>query len=219
VPGFDLRVLVESLPLLGRGALVTLAVSAGGLVLAGAVAVPVALARLSRSRLLRALAFLYLDAVRGTPLLIQIFAIFYLPPLVGLDLSPFLSGVLALGLNGGAYTAEILRGGIRALPPGQVESARSLGMSGLQALRRIVLPQVLVAVLPALTNEAVALVKASSLVSVLALVELTRVGHQLVGRLLHPTEIYVAVGALYLLINGGIALGSAAALRRLAVYR
>jgi polar amino acid transport system permease protein len=219
VPGFDLRVLVESLPLLGRGALVTLAVSAGGLVLAGAVAVPVALARLSRSRLLRALAFLYLDAVRGTPLLIQIFAIFYLPPLVGLDLSPFLSGVLALGLNGGAYTAEILRGGIRALPPGQVESARSLGMSGLQALRRIVLPQVLVAVLPALTNEAVALVKASSLVSVLALVELTRVGHQLVGRLLHPAEIYVAVGALYLLINGGIALASAAALRRLAVYR
>lgn len=219
MPGFDLRVLVESLPLLGRGALVTLAVSAGGLVLAGAIAVPVALARLSRSRLLRALAFLYLDAVRGTPLLIQIFAIFYLPPLVGLDLSPFLSGVLALGLNGGAYTAEILRGGIRALPPGQVESARSLGMSGLQALRRIVLPQVCVAVLPALTNEAVALVKASSLVSVLALVELTRVGHQLVGRLLHPAEIYVAVGALYLLINGAIALASAAALRRLAVYR
>jgi His/Glu/Gln/Arg/opine family amino acid ABC transporter permease subunit len=217
--GLDVRVLVESLPLLGRGALVTLAVSAAALLLAAVIAVPVALARLSRARGVRALAFLYLDAVRGTPLLIQIFAVFYLPPLVGLDLSPFLSGVLALGLNGGAYTAEILRGGIRSLPPGQVESARSLGMSGVQTLRRIVLPQVVVAVLPALTNEAIALVKASSLVSVLALVELTRVGQQLVGRLLHPTEIYVAVGALYLLINGGIAALSGAALRRLAVYR
>jgi ABC-type amino acid transport system permease subunit len=92
-------------------------------------------------------------------------------------------------------------------------------MSALQALRRIVLPQVFVAVLPALTNEAAALVKASSLVSVLALVELTRVGQQLVGRILHPTEIYVAVGALYLAINGAIALASSAASRRLGAYR
>jgi His/Glu/Gln/Arg/opine family amino acid ABC transporter permease subunit len=217
--GFDLRVLIESLPFLLRGALVTLEVSAAGLVLAAAIALPVALARRSRWRLLRAASFLYLDVIRGTPLLIQIFAVFYLPPLVGLDLSPFASGVLALGLNGGAYTAEILRGGIQALHPGQVESARSLGMSAWQALHRIVLPQVAVNVLPALTNEAAALVKASSLVSVLALVELTRVGQQLVGRLLHPAEIYVAVGALYLAINGGLAWASGAALRRLAVYR
>ena len=217
--GFDLRVVLDSLPLLGRGALVTLAVSAAGLVLAGAIALPVALARRSRWQLLRAASFLYLDVIRGTPLLLQIFAIFYLPPLVGLDLSPFASGVLALGLNGGAYTAEILRGGIQALHPGQVESARSLGMSALQALRRIVLPQVLVGVLPALTNEAAALVKASSLVSVLALVELTRVGQQLVASILHPAEIYVAVGAIYLAINGALALVSGAAFRRLTVYR
>jgi His/Glu/Gln/Arg/opine family amino acid ABC transporter permease subunit len=217
--GFDLRVVIDSLPLLGRGALVTLAVSSAGLALAAAIALPVALARRSRWRLLRAASFLYLDVIRGTPLLLQIFAIFYLPPLVGLDLSPFGSGVLALGLNGGAYTAEILRGGIQALHPGQVESARSLGMSALQCLRRIVLPQVVVGVLPALTNEAAALVKASSLVSVLALVELTRVGQQLVGRLLHPAEIYVAVGAIYLAINGALALAAGAAFRRLTVYR
>lgn len=217
--GFDLRVLIESLPLLLRGALVTLEVSAAGLALAAAIALPVALARRSRWRLLRAASFLYLDAIRGTPLLIQIFAVFYLPPLVGLDLSPFASGVLALGLNGGAYTAEIVRGGIQALHPGQVESARALGMSGWQALYRIALPQVVINVLPALTNEAAALVKASSLVSVLALIELTRVGQQLVGRLLHPAEIYVAVGALYLLINGGLAWASGVAVRRLAAYR
>ncbi len=217
--GFDVRVVIESLPLLLRGALVTLEVSALGILVAGAVALPVALGRLSRSRPLRAVTFLYLDAVRGTPLLIQLFAIFYLPPLLGLDLSPFQSGVLALGLNGGAYTAEILRGGIQALPRGQVESARSLGMSWPQCVRRIVLPQVFVNVLPALTNEGASLVKASSLVSVLALIELTRVGQQIVGRIVHPTEVYLAVGALYFVLNASIASASAAAWRRLTVYR
>jgi polar amino acid transport system permease protein len=157
--------------------------------------------------------------VRGTPLLLQLFAVFYLPPLIGLDLSPFASGVLALGLNGGAYTAEILRGGIRALPRGQTESSRALGLSAFQTVRRIVLPQVVVNVLPALANETAALIKASSLVSALALVELTRVGYQVVSRVLRPTEIYVAVGALYLVMNAVVSLGASVAQRRLGAYR
>jgi His/Glu/Gln/Arg/opine family amino acid ABC transporter permease subunit len=217
--GFDVRIIVESLPLLLRGALVTVEVSALGLLLAAVIAVPVAFARLSRSRLLRAAAFLYLDFVRGTPLLLQLFAIFYLPPLLGIDLSPFASGVVGLGLNGGAYTAEILRGGIQALPRGQAESGRALGMSAFQTARRIVLPQVVANVLPALANEAAALIKASSLVSALALVELTRVGYQVVSRILRPTEIYVAVGALYLVINALVSSGAALAHRRLLAHR
>jgi His/Glu/Gln/Arg/opine family amino acid ABC transporter permease subunit len=217
--GFDVRIVIESLPLLLRGALVTIQVSALGLLLAALIAVPVAFARLSRSRILRMTTFLYLDFVRGTPLLLQLFAIFYLPPLLGIDLSPFASGVLALGLNGGAYTAEILRGGIQALPRGQTESGRALGMSALQAARRIVLPQVVANVLPALANEVAALIKASSLVSALALVELTRVGYQVVSRILRPTEVYVTVGALYLLINALVSSGATLAHRRLAAYR
>jgi polar amino acid transport system permease protein len=217
--GFDVRIVIESLPLLLRGALVTIQVSALGLLLAALIAVPMAFARLSRSRILRTTTFLYLDFVRGTPLLLQLFAIFYLPPLLGIDLSPFASGVLALGLNGGAYTAEILRGGIQALPRGQTESGRALGMSALQVARRIVLPQVVANVLPALANEAAALIKASSLVSALALVELTRVGYQVVSRILRPTEVYVTVGALYLLINALVSSGATLAHRRLAAYR
>jgi polar amino acid transport system permease protein len=217
--GFDVRIVIESLPLLLRGALVTIQVSALGLLLAALIAVPVAFARLSRSRILRTTTFLYLDFVRGTPLLLQLFAIFYLPPLLGIDLSPFASGVLALGLNGGAYTAEILRGGIQALPRGQTESGRALGMSALQAARRIVLPQAVANVLPALANEAAALIKASSLVSALALVELTRVGYQVVSRILRPTEVYVTVGALYLLINALVSSGATLAHRRLAAHR
>ncbi len=147
------------------------------------------------------------------------FGIAYLPPLLGIDLSPFASGVVGLGLNGGAYTAEILRGGIQALPRGQAESGRALGMSAFQTARRIVLPQVVANVLPALANEAAALIKASSLVSALALVELTRVGYQVVSRILRPTEIYVAVGALYLLINALVSSGAAVAHRRLLAHR
>jgi polar amino acid transport system permease protein len=217
--GFDVRIVIESLPLLLRGALVTIEVSALGLLLATLIAVPVAFARLSRSRILRSTTFLYLDFVRGTPLLLQLFAIFYLPPLLGIDLSPFASGVIALGLNGGAYTAEILRGGIQALPRGQTESGRALGMTALQSARRIVLPQVVANVLPALANEAAALIKASSLVSALALVELTRVGYQVVSRVLRPTEVYLTVGALYLLMIAVVSSGAAFAHRRLAAYR
>jgi His/Glu/Gln/Arg/opine family amino acid ABC transporter permease subunit len=217
--GFDVWIVIESLPLLLRGALVTVEVSAFGLLLAALIAVPAAFGRLSRSRVLRAVTFLYLDFVRGTPLLLQLFAIFYLPPLLGIDLSPFASGVIALGLNGGAYTAEILRGGIQALPRGQTESGRALGMSALQSARRIVLPQVVVNVFPALVNEAAALIKASSLVSVLALVELTRVGYQVVSRVLRPTEVYVTVGALYLVIIVLVSSGAMLAHRRLAAYR
>jgi polar amino acid transport system permease protein len=219
VQAFEPSVVVESLPILLRGALVTLEVSLLAILLAALLAVPAALSRLSRWRGLRLLAFLYVDAVRGTPLLIQLFAIFYLPPLVGVDLTPLESAVLALGLNGGAYTAEILRGGIQALPPGQVESARSLGMTQAQALRRIVFPQVLGQVLPALTNEAASLLKGSSLVSVLAIVELTRAGHQLVGRILRPLEVYLAVAVVYLAINAAVFWASHALERRLVAHR
>ncbi len=219
MPGFDPHIVIESLPLLARGAFVTLEVSLLGMLLAALVAVPVALARLSARRALRTVGFVYVDAVRGTPLLIQLYAIFYLPPLVNVDLTPLQSAVLALGLSGGAYTAEILRGGIRALPAGQVESARSLGMSQPQAFRRIVLPQVLGNVLPALTNEAASLLKGSSLVSVLAIIELTRSGQQLVGRILRPLEVYFAVAALYLLVNAAVFWASHVLERRLVAHR
>jgi polar amino acid transport system permease protein len=178
--GFDVRIVIESLPLLLRGALVTVQVSALGLLLAALIAVPVAFARLSRSRILRTTTFLYLDFVRGTPLLLQLFAIFYVPPLLGIDLSPFASGVIALGLNGGAYTAEILRGGIQALPRGQTESGRALGMR-LQAPAAPCCPRSWPTSFPRSRTRPRA-DQGLVLVSALALVELTRVGYQVVSR-------------------------------------
>jgi len=196
--GFDVRIVFRHLPLLFRGAWTTLTVSCLGLLLATGISLPVALARLSRVSALRALSFLYVDMVRGTPLLVQIFSIFYVLPSLGLELTAFQSAVLALGFNSGGYQAEILRGGIQAVPRGQVESARSLGMTYLQCLRRIVLPQVALNVMPSLTNEISNVIKGSSLVSVLAVIELTRTGQQIVSSILRPVEIYVSVALVYL---------------------
>jgi His/Glu/Gln/Arg/opine family amino acid ABC transporter permease subunit len=199
--GFDPRIVFKYLPLLLHGAWTTLTVSLLGLALATGLSLPIALARMSRARVLRVPSFVYVDLVRGTPLLVQIFAIFYVLPSVGLELTAFQSAVLALGINSGGYQAEILRGGIQAIPRGQVESARSLGMSYVQCLRRIVLPQVALNIMPALTNEISNVIKGSSLVSVLAVVELTRVGQQIVSSILRPVEIYVSVALVYLVMH------------------
>jgi polar amino acid transport system permease protein len=217
--GFDFSIPLKYLPLLVHGAWTTVVVSSLSLALAACIGLPVALGRLSRPRVLRALTFLYVDLVRGTPALVQIFAVFYVLPSFGLELTSFQSGVLALGINSGAYQAEILRGGIQALHRGQVESARSLGMTHLQCLRRIVLPQVVYNILPSLTNEASSIVKGSSLVSVLAVIELTRVGQQIVSSIFHPVEIYVTVALIYLAMHLALSNMSYRVERRFAVYR
>jgi polar amino acid transport system permease protein len=216
--GFD-GVVFKYLPLLVWGAGTTVTVSFLGLALAACIALPVALARLSKVKILRALTFLYIDMVRGTPLLVQILLVFYVLPFIGIDLTGFQTAVLALGLNSGAYQAEILRGGIQALHKGQIESARSIGMSYLQCLRRIVLPQVAYNILPSLTNEMSGLIKGSSLVSVIAVVELTRVGQQIVGSIFHPVEIYVGVALVYLIMNLILSQVSYLVERHFAAYR
>jgi His/Glu/Gln/Arg/opine family amino acid ABC transporter permease subunit len=217
--GSDPGIVLKHLPILLHGAWTTLTVSFLGLALATGLSLPVALARMSRARVLRVLSFVYVDLVRGTPLLVQIFAIFYVLPSVGLELTAFQSAVLALGINSGGYQAEILRGGIQAIPRGQVESARSLGMTYLQCLRRIVLPQVAFTTMPAMTNEISNVIKGSSLVSVLAVVELTRVGQQIVSSILRPVEIYVLVALVYLAMHLTISHASYRVERYLAAHR
>ncbi len=216
---FDLALVWRYLPFLFVGARTTLVVSFLGLALATCLSVPLALARLSGLVGLRLPAFLYIDMIRGTPLLVQIFGIYFVLPALGLELTAFQAAVLALAVNSAAYQAEIWRGGVQALHKGQVESARSLGMSYAQCLRRIVAPQVARNVIPALTNEASSLVKGSSLVSVLAVIELTRVGQQIVSAEFRPIEIYITVALIYLAIHLMLAGVSARIERRLELQR
>jgi polar amino acid transport system substrate-binding protein len=162
------------LPLLLKSALVTVEISALGMALAILLGLALALTRLYGLAPLRWLAVAYIEVFRGTPLLIQLYLIYYGLPNAGIRLNAFVAAVLGLGLNYAAYEAENYRAGIQAIPRGQMEAALSLGLGRWLALRFIVLPQALRLVIPPVTNDFIALFKDSSLVSVITMVELTK---------------------------------------------
>ena len=198
---FDFNLLLKSIPLLLKGAMITLEVSllstlfgiGVGLILIGMRAVPF--------RLLNYIAALYISLVRGTPLLIQIFFIYYaLPGLVGIDVPPFLAGVITLSLNSGAFMTEVFRAGISAIPQGQVEAAQALGLKKKIIWGRIILPQVFIKILPPLTNELTMLVKASGLLSVITVVELVRSAQQVMMQTFRPAEVLIAAAVLFFII-------------------
>jgi His/Glu/Gln/Arg/opine family amino acid ABC transporter permease subunit len=192
------ELLRSSLPLLLKGAVMTLWITALGLLIGIPGGLIVALARLSSVRILSILATIFVETLRGTPLLLQIFAIYFVLPSLDISLPPFLAAVMALSLNSAAYIAEIFRAGIRSIDSGQMEAARALGLSSGQALRWVILPQTLRRVLPPLTNEAVALLKDSSLISVIGLSELMRVGREQASNSGSPVTIYLALALMYL---------------------
>ncbi len=167
------------LPLLARGALVTVELSVLSMILAVSLGLFIALIRLYSPAAVRGVATFYVEVIRGTPLLIQLFLIFYGLPHVGIKLSPMLAAILGLGLNYSAYEAENYRAGIQSIPRTQMEAALALGMSRFQALRYVIVPQAMRLVIPPVTNDFIALLKDSSLVSVITMVELTKAYSQL----------------------------------------
>ena len=167
------------LPSFGKAALVTLEVSICSMALALFVGLLIAVSRLFGPLPLRALALCYTEFIRGTPVMIQLFFIFYGLPNVGIRLTPFVAGTLALGMNYAAYESENYRAGLEAVPRAQMEGALALGMTKWEALRHVILPQsIRVSLLP-MTNDFIALLKDSSLVSIITLVDLTRTYGQL----------------------------------------
>ncbi len=160
-----------------------------------------ALGNRSRWRLLRWPCAFYVWFIRGTPAMIQIFAVYFGLPQFGLGMSPFVAGVITLGLNSGAYVAEIIRGGLMAVPGGQYESPIALGLSKAQAMRRIILPQVARIILPSITNEAVATLKNTSLLSAITVVELTFHAQIVIARTFQPFQFYITAALFYLLLT------------------
>ena len=163
-----------------------------GLIFSYAWGLVLALLRLSRFRALRLLSGMYIDLFRGIPLLLLFVFIFYGLPLVGVRLDPFSSGVLGLTLCYGAYSAEIFRAGIQAIHKGQLEAARSLGMTAGQAMRYVILPQAIKLVIPPLTNEFIAMIKDTSLMSVITVPELLFTAKEKMGVVANPTPLTVA---------------------------
>ena len=185
-----LREWPKYLPLLLRGAVTTVELSVLGMMLAVIFGLVVVLLRLYAVAPLRWFAQAYVEIFRGTPLLIQLFLIYYGLPEIGIRLNAFLAGILGLGLNYAASEAENYRAGIQAIPHGQMEAALALGMSRWQALRHVILPQALRLVIPPVTNDFIAMFKDSSIVSVITMVELTKV----YGMLAMSTYDYIGLG-------------------------
>lgn len=151
---------------------------------------------------LRMLATVYVDFTRGTPLLVQIFLIYFaLPTLTGQRIDPFVAAITACSFNSGAYVAEIFRSGIQSIDKGQMEAGRSLGMSWMQTMRYIIVPQAFKRVIPPLGNEFIAMLKDSSLVSVIGFEELTRRGQLIIASTYTPFEIWLAVACIYLMMT------------------
>ncbi|QDH16060.1 transporter substrate-binding domain-containing protein [Oecophyllibacter saccharovorans] len=192
---------VSFLPLIGQGALMTIAVSALAMVLAVGLGLLLALGRHYGHRAVRWASGAYIEVVRGTPLLIQILFIFYGLPSFGIQLSPFLAGVVALGLNYAAYEAENYRAGLLSVPRGQMEGALALNMTHLQALRLVVVPQAFRTVVPVMTNDFISLLKDSSLVSVITLTELSQTYIRLSSTYYDYVGPGLMVGAAYILIG------------------
>lgn len=171
--------LAEYLPKLASGALMTIGVMICATLLAAAISILFGLMRLSRNWAFQGPATVYIEFFRGTSLLVQLYWIYYVLPLMGLTLTPFVSGVLALGLNFGAYGAEIVRGGIQSVPRGQWEAARALNLSVSQQMRSIIIPQTFPIVLPPVANLTVELLKATALVALISAVDLMFVAKQI----------------------------------------
>ena len=224
----DLAIVWESLPRLLGGAVLTLEITFLSLLAGLCLAVPVAMARLSYRRSLWMPAYGYMLYFRGTPLLVQLFLVYYgsgqFQPLLDqagvwfLFREAYFCAVLTLTLNTAAYTAEILRGAIMAVPRGEIEAARSFGMSGLLLYRRIVLPKAFRLALPAYTNEAVFLLQATSLVSIITLLDLTGVARIIVARSFEPYKLYITVALIYLAITYVVAVVARRAERRLSAH-
>ena len=188
----------KAMPLLLRGAQLTLWVTLLTMIIGAPCGLIIALLRISTVKVFKFFATVYVEIVRGTPLLMQIYFIYFVLPALHINFSPLLAAVTALSINASAYISEIFRGGIESIDTGQMEAARSLGMDYVGAMRWIILPQTLRRVLPPLTNEAVALLKDSSLMSVVALSELMRVGKEFATTAAASTTIYLGVAMLYL---------------------
>ena len=202
----DFELIEQSLPYLIQGALITIEITLMAVGIGFFIGLFAGIARICRIKALRIIATIYADCIRGTPLLVQIFLIYFaLPMLIHTQINPFVAAVTACAINSGAYVSEIFRAGIQAIDQGQFEAGRSLGLSWWQTMYYIILPQAFHNILPPLGNEFITMLKNSSLVSVIGFEELTRRGQLIIAQTYASFEIWMTVAALYLIMTLAIA--------------
>lgn len=186
-----------------EGALITVEITSVSLLLGCVLGLLAGIGRLNPARrLIYGMCTAYVAAIRGTPLLVQLFILFFGLPQFGILLPAFLCGVLGLGVYSGAYVSEIVRGAIQSIDRGQMEAARSIGLSSSQAMQSVILPQAVVRMIPPLGNEFIALIKNSALVSLLTIHDLMHEGQKIISVSYRSLEVYLAIAVLYFVLTG-----------------
>ncbi|MCU1403899.1 MAG: Glutamine transport system permease protein GlnP [Glaciihabitans sp.] len=198
---FDFNVIIEYLPLLLKGTLTTISVAALAIVLATFFGLLVALARMSSNAWVRGAAFCYIWVMRGTPLLLVLYFIYFAGPGVGIRMSAFITAVVGMTLVSTAYKAEIFRAGIQAVPKGQIDAANAVGMSYWLQMRRVVLPQAVKIIIPPYINNTTSMVKDSALISVITVADLMLTSTQIVSTTFRAFEILGTAGLIYLILT------------------
>nr|WP_229520817.1 MULTISPECIES: amino acid ABC transporter permease [unclassified Massilia] len=196
-----IALLREAAPTLLTGAGYTLMFAVASMLGGLAIGLPVALMRIAPWALVRLPASFYVSIMRGTPLLVQIFVIYYGLPSIGIEFAPVTAGVLALSLNSGAYLSESLRGAIRAVSEGQWRASFSLGLGYWQTLHHIILPQALRIAVPSMSNTLISLIKDTSLVSVITVTELMLATKEVIAVTFQPLPLYIAAACVYWLLS------------------
>ncbi|MCI9550259.1 MAG: amino acid ABC transporter permease [Oscillospiraceae bacterium] len=214
-----LEILVDSFPkILIPGLSVTIPLTAISFTFAMIIAVAAAMAQFARVPVVTQLCRFYIWIFRGTPLLVQLFVVFYGLPKVGVRIEPFPAAVIVFSLNEGAYCAETVRAALEAVPAGQLEAGLCTGLSYLQTMRRIVLPQAMRTAFPPLSNSLIAMVKDTSLAANITVVEMFRAAEQINARVYEPLALYIEVGMIYLLFSTALTWLQRVGERKLSAY-
>ena len=206
--GFDFKssVMWESVPILLVGLKWTILITIFGLIIGFVLGAGSGLLKISRNAFLRKLAGIYIETIRGTPMMVQVMFIYFgLPMALGMRINPMVAGILAIGLNSGAYIAEIVRGSFQSIELGQAEAGRSIGLTHFQTMYYIIWPQALKRMIPALGNQFIISLKDTSILVVVGVGELTRTGQEIIASNFRAFEVWITVALMYLVMTLSIA--------------
>jgi His/Glu/Gln/Arg/opine family amino acid ABC transporter permease subunit len=201
----DWGVMWYAIPYMAKGALITLEICSLAMIAGCIIGMIGGLLSLSEVMILKVIVRSYVYFVRGTPALVQVFLVYFALPVIGIDIPPFWGGVVALAFNAGGFISEIVRAGLQSIDAGQSEAAIAIGMTNRQRLLYVLLPQSLRRITPPLTNELIALVKGSSLLSAISIFELTRSTQVIIAQRFTPFELYALLAVFYLIIISPLA--------------
>ena len=198
----DFSVIIPYFKLLPAAVAITLKVGIGGFLLMIVIAMVVGSLRTRKQyKAVQLILSVYVEFFRGTPLLVQLFVVYYGLPSFGIRIEPITAAIMTMGLNSGAYMSEVVRAAILSVDKGQYEAAAMLGYSPLQTIVQIILPQALRIAVPSFMNAFSAMIKETSLISVLPVIELTKLGNQIYAKTYHPFEIYITMAIIYFMMT------------------